>query len=208
MGAYPHGPPAHDLFPRHRSHRHFAGADPGALVRDHVPAGLPHRVVAGADAHPGRPPAWRGSQRFFRPAVLFDARRGGRRPRRLHAVLRAVRTAGQSAVAVQGLGRRHELPRRPAGRAGRGLVVVAQARPALLRHRRFRRAAGAAWPDVRPLRQLHRRRAVGQVHRVRLGRDLPQRAARAAAQHRHGHAARAVRGRRAGPLCAPSLAAV
>src|SRR5690606_30855094 len=131
-------------------------------------------------------------------------------PRRapgLHPVLRPGHLPGGSAAGVHDLGRRDELPRRPARRLRRDLVVGAEAGPALLRRHRLRRPAGAPGSGLRTARQLHQRRAVGQVHRSRLGRDLPRRRGAAGADA-GGGAAGAIRQRRAAPLRAPSLAPV
>src|SRR5690606_6900961 len=97
---------------------------------------------------------------------------------------------------------------RPARRGGRRVAVGAQASPALLRRDRLRCAAGAARAGLRAHRQLHQRRTLGQVHRGRLGRGVPASAGDHAARTRSRRTARPVRGRRAGRLRAPPLAAV
>src|SRR6185437_9941081 len=152
------------------------GPDPGALVRPDVPAGVLLRCGARRVPAPARPSA--GESRCAgRPAVLRHARRDRGRARLVHAVLLRGRhplAMDRSAGAVQSVGRRHELPRRPARRAGGGLVVVASPRAALLRHGRLRGAAGTDRAGPGPARQFHQRRAVGQAHPSAVGDDLSE----------------------------------
>ena len=158
---------------RFRSRRLPPRPGPGALVRPDVPARFFLRGGAGRIPPSARAPA--GQPRCAgRPAVLRHARGDRRRTHLVHVVLRRHRLdLDRAADPVQGVGRRHELPRRPARRAGRGLVVVAQAEAALLRHHRLRGAAGAARAGPGPARQFHQRRVVGQAQRRVVGDDLP-----------------------------------
>ena len=107
---------------------------------------------------------------------------------------------------LQDLAGRHELPRRSARRRLRRVVVVAPAQAAFVRHGGFHRAAGAAGSGLRPPRQLHQRRAVGQADRPAWGVVFPTDPA--VPGHVDATDPGTVRQRRAGPVRAPSVAAV
>ena len=139
-----------------------------SLVRAHVPARLPRRVVARAAPREASGLDLDGRARRRRD-FLLRSRRDPRGAPGLDADLWHGKAVRRSAQRLQDLGRRHVFPRRACRRGDRAGALRAQPRQESRRRLRFHGAAAGDRVRRRAHRQLHQRRALGQADRRALG---------------------------------------